>query len=178
MRLSFVPLLLLPYLTSAARFHYNADRVGDNVEFTMTDYCTCLNNGYAKSMYWSQPGETYYAVAFKEDGKNCCGTERCNINGLHDATCCNSPNKDIKGAQRYSIEPIVTPPRRMARDKGCPSIWEHGALLNVAAGNRTIQVPNHNNTMPTENEIWDVLVNAGVEDVEVDVARVKAELEL
>jgi hypothetical protein len=56
----------------------------------------------------------------------------------------------------------------------CASVWSIGGVLNVAAGDRMIAVPNHNSTRPTENEVRAALVDAGVEDVEVHVARVGA----
>ena len=183
------------YLTSAARFHYEADCTGDSVSFTFPgdNQCVCCDPGYAKSFYWADnPGEFYYAVAYKEGANSCSGTERCNLNAIQGNTCCNSPNKDIKGAERYEIpmgeercEKPQTLPPKMARDakasegsyEGCVSVWEHGGVLSVAVGDRRIDVPNQNSTRPTEKEVRDALVNAGVEDVEVHVARVGVRLD-
>jgi 16S rRNA G966 N2-methylase RsmD len=50
--------------------------------------------------------------------------------------------------------------------------------VSVTVGDRRIEVPNHNSTRPTENEVRDAVVDAGVEDVEVHVARVRARLEV
>ena len=198
MRLCFAPLLLLPYLASAARFHYGAECTGDDVEFTFSanNRCVGLTNGYAKSMYWSDPGQLYYAVAYKENSNSDCGKEVCNLNALQSKTCCNSGGgkKNIKGAERFRIPQGARKRSTSSFEdstvtggdvedvegsyEGCTSVWELGAVLRVAVGDRMIGIPNHNSSMPTASEVRDVLVNAGVADVEVHMARVSANLDL
>ncbi|KAK5694945.1 hypothetical protein LTR17_024763 [Elasticomyces elasticus] len=196
MHLSSALLLLLPYLTFAARFHYAKDCEGASVTFGFpgNQKCVRLESGFARSLFWNDsPGIPLYAVAYKKGANSACGTSRCNINALQSKDCCNSPIKDIKGAERYAIQPgpgkrSTLGPRGwsgIGRDveaddgsqEDCVSVWEVGGVLSVAVGDRTIEVPNHNSTAPTEEEVRDALVNAGVEDVDFHLAQVGAELE-
>jgi hypothetical protein len=168
MRLPIPATLLLAQGALGGIFYYGGGCAGDHVEFSFNgNECKHLNSGFAKSLLWYDPGNPSVAVAYKPDADHdYCGKSVCSINGLAGDVCCDSNNKNIKGAELHRMGG-----RFRKRGQGpCKNVWEEGATLNIdVGGGMYVRVPNVNSTEPSAIDIQEALVAAGIQGEEMDV---------
>jgi hypothetical protein len=110
------------------------------------------------------PGAPQIVVGYKPaTNKPFCGKSVCSIQGLASEACCHSSNKNIKGAELHNMG------ARKREEGPCQNVWEGGATLHIDIGGGTyVAVPNLNSTAPSEVDIQEALVAAGVENEEMD----------